>query len=325
MARSNVSIYGCVSGSGATYRAGLKIFSSRTDRNGNKYFAFQFTDFATGRVAQGTISGGDSNVDCVRLHTGEPGTWDQSILVSREELPIREYDSLVKDWAYAGCPPEEIAQFIKTALGLSYEGPCYCSDETMGAECGKANVPKTTDKTLVRCAECLKMLNDADPAHTQTTVKADWRSGLKPETRAELERMNGHMQPQIQESGAWVVETASGESFVVPEDLVGAPDEIADESPDDGTISISFAQAEKVRDALAEYLPEGISSESEIESAEFHPSGYVCRMSAPGYMDCTDWEWHETEQEAADSLIENYSDESTDDSSDDSTDDSTNE
>lgn len=35
-------------------------------------------------------------------------------------------------------------------------------------------------------------------------------------------------------------------------------------------------------------------------------SGYLARMSAPGYMDCTDWTAHKTQEAAEDYLIENY-------------------
>lgn len=37
-------------------------------------------------------------------------------------------------------------------------------------------------------------------------------------------------------------------------------------------------------------------------------SGYLARMSAPGYMDCTSWTAHKTEQEALDFLRETYMD-----------------
>jgi hypothetical protein len=35
-------------------------------------------------------------------------------------------------------------------------------------------------------------------------------------------------------------------------------------------------------------------------------AGWLARLSAPGYMDCTDWTAHETEQDAIDYLIETY-------------------
>ena len=37
-----------------------------------------------------------------------------------------------------------------------------------------------------------------------------------------------------------------------------------------------------------------------------HTVGYGARLSAPGYMDCTDWVVFDTEQEAIDYLAETY-------------------
>ena len=45
---------------------------------------------------------------------------------------------------------------------VSYTGPCYCTSEEWGAECGKANVSKTMQASKVKCPECLRMIAD-DP------------------------------------------------------------------------------------------------------------------------------------------------------------------
>ena len=41
---------------------------------------------------------------------------------------------------------------------VSYTGPCYCTSEEWGAECGKANVTKTMKQSEVRCPECLRLI-----------------------------------------------------------------------------------------------------------------------------------------------------------------------
>lgn len=46
-------------------------------------------------------------------------------------------------------------------------------------------------------------------------------------------------------------------------------------------------------------------------------SGYGARLSAPGYMDCTDWAVFDTVQEAADYLLDTYYDRADDEMDDD--------
>jgi hypothetical protein len=71
----------------------------------------------------------------------------------------------------------------------------------------------------------------------------------------------------------------------VPADLVGANPSAAD---------------------FADYLEGKIRGDD--DDAEFElVSGWFCRLSAPGYMDCTDWSGpYETEQEARDYIAEQY-------------------
>lgn len=46
--------------------------------------------------------------------------------------------------------------------------------------------------------------------------------------------------------------------------------------------------------------------EGEVESFELKKNKYGARLSAPGYMDRTDWTIHDTAEEAAKYLDENY-------------------
>lgn len=56
---------------------------------------------------------------------------------------------------------------------------------------------------------------------------------------------------------------------------------------------------------FADYVQGKIDDPDEpVESTE----GWYGRMSAPGYLDCTDWTWGETEQEVRATLTEYYGD-----------------
>lgn len=101
-----------------TINGRLEILNSRLDVNGNRYWAFRFTDFITGREVVATYSGGESNARAM-LHgwnPDQPQDWDRSIMVEESELKIREFNRLVKDWPYAGCEPAELRQFVKDRI-----------------------------------------------------------------------------------------------------------------------------------------------------------------------------------------------------------------
>ena len=51
-----------------------------------------------------------------------------------------------------------------------------------------------------------------------------------------------------------------------------------------------------------EYLNDAVNDGQEYEVV----TGYGARLSASGYLDCTDWTVHDTIKEAIDSLIEMY-------------------
>lgn len=97
-------------------KARLTAINSKADMYGNCYYAFEYHDYATGKVIQATISGGESNIYNILLYTGAANDWDRSILFNREELPIRKYNRLVKDWVYAGCDSKSLADYIKGEL-----------------------------------------------------------------------------------------------------------------------------------------------------------------------------------------------------------------
>jgi len=93
----------------------------------------------------------------------------------------------------------------------------------------------------------------------------------------------GDMSPAIyKESHALMVGTTHG-TECVPCDMLGLPDP---PRADDEQAVHEFAQQ------VSQYLEGGIT---DMASLCEPVSGYVCRMSASGYMDCTPWEYCETE------------------------------
>ena len=88
------------------------------------------------------------------------------------------------------------------------------------------------------------------------------------------------MQPEIYKDRAYIVETTHG-TGVVPWKLVGNVKEM---------------------DYLEDYLEGAPYDDQELVIKE----GYLARMSAPGYLDCTEWSIHDTEEEALAYLEEMY-------------------
>jgi hypothetical protein len=133
-----------------------------------------------------------------------------------------------------------------------------------------------------------------------------FRQRIDAEALRELDRMSGpraFMVPVIEFGDCWECETSNGEGFTVPGDVHPLPPSLADGV----TFDREYADREEdcgnpnPLDPLAQYMPEGCSGD--VASATVRRGRYLCRMSAPGYMDCTDWESHDTAQAAADSLI----------------------
>lgn len=94
----------------------LEALHSKRDINGNTYWALRFTDYATGRTVCGRISGGESNINAIRMGWTVPGEWDRSIEWVIHELPIREFQRTTKDWPYLGCDPGGLQRGIKARL-----------------------------------------------------------------------------------------------------------------------------------------------------------------------------------------------------------------
>ena len=85
-----------------------KIYNSRMDIYGNRYWAFEFVDGKADVSVSAFIRGGLSNIE-----SAVRGLADYC---HREELPIREFNRRAKGLPCAGCGVEDIATWIKKAL-----------------------------------------------------------------------------------------------------------------------------------------------------------------------------------------------------------------
>jgi hypothetical protein len=94
------------------------------------------------------------------------------------------------------------------------------------------------------------------------------------------------MQPQVYQGEFFRVNTSAG-TETVPADVL--------------SLRVGGVEAS----ILADYLEGTPDDPQEIIPTE---SGWLARMSAPGYLDCTDWTAHNTEAEALAYLAEMYGD-----------------
>lgn len=103
----------------------------------------------------------------------------------------------------------------------------------------------------------------------------------------------GFMQQQI-EFGEWIEVDGAYGIECIPADLVKLPSMVHDEwyDPDDG---------DRIA-ALVGDLADYIESDVEYVSRVRIIFGYGARLSAPGYVDCTEWSVFSTEREASEHL-----------------------
>jgi hypothetical protein len=89
----------------------LTVYNSKADMYGNRYYSMQVTRTSDEASGKGTISGGESNCTYAirKLAESENVGYYNSI----QELPIREYNRLVKGWEYIGCTEDQIIPNIQ--------------------------------------------------------------------------------------------------------------------------------------------------------------------------------------------------------------------
>lgn len=102
------------------------------------------------------------------------------------------------------------------------------------------------------------------------------------------------MQRQITHKQTWIeIETDQGTEFVMGSDIGFIRDS------DPLTHPLTDKDRERITAKLSPYCKGTIQSWKNI-------MGYGARLSAPGYLDCTEWTVFDTEQEAKEYLDENY-------------------
>ena len=101
------------------------------------------------------------------------------------------------------------------------------------------------------------------------------------------------LQPQIVETAYWAIETPMGTEFI--------PADVADFDGDPWDESAEAARPEFV-DVFRDYL-----ESDDIQSAE-RVDGFLWRLSAPGYFDCTDWSPAASVTEAIRDMLGMYGD-----------------
>jgi len=108
--------------------------------------------------------------------------------------------------------------------------------------------------------------------------------------------MSDHMQPEITEKmQGWQIETRDAGTCYIPGSVFPVPDFLTVGQPVDSTYGLVF---DAILADLRDYIPA-----LHVESIEVC-RGYFARLSAPGYMDCTEWECHSTIHGARESLRE---------------------
>lgn len=105
----------------------------------------------------------------------------------------------------------------------------------------------------------------------------------------------GFMKPVVFHDEYFECETSMG-TWIVPIDLVKRPENLA-------VGRIICPEDDPEFDAVFADVSQFV--EGTIDSLELK-SGWLARMSAPGYTDCTDWTAHKSAEEAHDYLGEMY-------------------
>ena len=99
------------------------------------------------------------------------------------------------------------------------------------------------------------------------------------------------MEPRLIKTAYWEVETNEG-SVALPIDVVDCDDWKGD----------SDIPVERLEEIFGDYVS------GQIEYAERYTIGYLWRLSANGYQDCTDWSAFDSPKQAYDDCMEMYGD-----------------
>lgn len=94
-------------------------FNSKTDRNGNRYWAYRLTNTQTGAVIKGNLGGSMQSAlsHAITVMIRKFGwSWD-NVHLTETELPIREFNRLVKGWPYSRNVVDEVAAAAQASSG----------------------------------------------------------------------------------------------------------------------------------------------------------------------------------------------------------------
>lgn len=96
------------------YKYTLEAINSKADVYGDRYWAFVYSDGE--HTVNATISGGLSNIQSVPYELNGGSYEPRDYYFTHSELPIRQFNKLVKGWNYAGCAPADLAKYIQAHL-----------------------------------------------------------------------------------------------------------------------------------------------------------------------------------------------------------------
>src|SRR5258706_15420405 len=97
----------------------LESLYSKRDRNGNCYWAFRYTDTATGKQVVGNISGGESNI---RSMLRPLGLDSETVHSTITEIPIREFNRLTKPGLMPDARRKSLRSTSETSSATRHDG-----------------------------------------------------------------------------------------------------------------------------------------------------------------------------------------------------------
>ena len=93
----------------------LICFNSKHDINGNRYWAWRYIDFATGKVVE-SMGESESNIRGIMYELNNKDWEPRNVLYVTKEMGKREFKRMTKSFTYAGCSASDMADFIRLSL-----------------------------------------------------------------------------------------------------------------------------------------------------------------------------------------------------------------
>ena len=87
----------------------VDVYNSKLDRNGNTYWAYVVTDVRSGNTVTGKLGGSARGVAAGIMR--KLGYEWEEVHTTEHELPVREFDRLVKSWPYRDSADEVAKAF----------------------------------------------------------------------------------------------------------------------------------------------------------------------------------------------------------------------